>query len=489
MTQPVVAGRNQPAATETDSGSEWNASGPSDGDTPHTAFRRDDGPQEVRGEWHYLQWDVLQHFLRRKATNGIRFLARGEHRRLDSVLPDFESLLGQTLVSPPASTPAVSLRHKMPEVWLGLLEPALCDLDSMFTEHPRTLSHFSRYNELSTPWEKTLFATTGFYREHLTHSVWVYLLGQYLLSEYFKVDDPGDRFGRLVRDKVDTVWCVTALCHDLGFSLEAAGPAHAHFNDILRLLRTPPQFLEAPGRDNLWFGVTAIQSVLLDQVLYLASHEYGRAAAPKCGQNRKTFARLSRLLRLSDWRPPENVEEARRWSFSRHGFAGAYVVYRLAVLKRMLVAKPCPTGAFWSDVLYAIALHSRAEPVDYPMLDLSYLLAVVDELAECREFKARGEGPSVDNYWRIGCRQSGKAWQLLFEPGTDAKLAQPAQAKRSEFASRRRKDMKAILHRHFPGSVCVCTGKEKDSILVEIYPFRHRRRRSGVVERPFRKTQ
>jgi len=158
------------------------------------------------------------------------------------------------------------------ELWEILAKYALRDIE------PTSKGNSTLYNFLSaaTEFEDVLYGLEPFYRDHTLHSLWVYLIGEYILRE--KLKDTGIReklewylFNDIKEDEAkysypdvlvkysdikatiitkavtryrDAIWCIMALCHDLGYSLEKLSTlndkvtAVLEFFDISDLERT-----------------------------------------------------------------------------------------------------------------------------------------------------------------------------------------------------------------------------------------------------------
>lgn len=109
-----------------------------------------------------------------------------------------------------------------------------------------------RFLQAATEFEDVLYGLETYYRDHTLHSLWVYLIGEYILREKLKGTDirkklewylynnisededkisipkvlvsysrvKADILTKVVTRYTDAIWCIMALCHDLGYSLE-----------------------------------------------------------------------------------------------------------------------------------------------------------------------------------------------------------------------------------------------------------------------------
>ena len=148
------------------------------------------------------------------------------------------------------------------ELWEILAKYALRDIE------PTSKGNSKLYNFLSaaTAFEDILYGLESYYRDHTLHSLWVYLIGEYILRE--KLKDTGIReklewylFNDIKEDEAkcsypgvlvkysdikaniitkvvtryrDAIWCIMALCHDLGYSLEKLSTLNDKVTAVLK---------------------------------------------------------------------------------------------------------------------------------------------------------------------------------------------------------------------------------------------------------------
>ncbi len=160
------------------------------------------------------------------------------------------------------------VHKKGQRLWQELMSAALRDID----RHPKGNSELFNYVDAATKFEDMLYGFESYYRDHTLHSLWVYLIGVLLIGEggqfshknmnsgkskgkskskankkYCDADNlnwylcndiellkkryqypeilvewskfRNDCFHAQVQKHRDAIWCIMALCHDLGYSL------------------------------------------------------------------------------------------------------------------------------------------------------------------------------------------------------------------------------------------------------------------------------
>ena len=138
------------------------------------------------------------------------------------------------------------------KLWKALFEAAMTDINPDKSGYDKLFQYFDAYVEF----EELIFASDSFYRDHTLHCIWVYFLGEYLkrreefddlfidmeatpntvhaLSELFKYgkffDSAYSKDLEKFKDiesmlqsqfaKDESVRCISALTHDLGYPLK-----------------------------------------------------------------------------------------------------------------------------------------------------------------------------------------------------------------------------------------------------------------------------
>lgn len=131
-------------------------------------------------------------------------------------------------------------------LWKALFTSSMSYIDSDMRGYDELFSYFDEY----VNFEELIFASDSFYRDHTLHCLWVYFLGEYLtknekFGELFnKVNLQAHTVANLISaienssisDSLkelidfghavdalkykDSIWCVTALTHDLGYPIK-----------------------------------------------------------------------------------------------------------------------------------------------------------------------------------------------------------------------------------------------------------------------------
>ena len=148
-------------------------------------------------------------------------------------------------------------------LWQKLTSCALNSIDP----NSKGNSKLFKYLKEATKFEDLLYGLEDYYRDHTLHSLWVYLIGDNLLSgklseiyekpnwylfndlkkEESIYDDNLIRFSNMTKEMVchevnkhkDAIWCIIALCHDLGYSLAKLDKLNERVQKVLEFLDVP----------------------------------------------------------------------------------------------------------------------------------------------------------------------------------------------------------------------------------------------------------
>jgi hypothetical protein len=120
----------------------------------------------------------------------------------------------------------------------------------------RGIGALQEYYEKSADFEEVLFGIDPTYRDHTLHVLWVYLLGDYILTKqpvYTGVrmdwdivirdptDDAAANFKRDLEKELnegyrDAVFCIIVLCHDLAYPFERAERVNRRVEELSHFL-------------------------------------------------------------------------------------------------------------------------------------------------------------------------------------------------------------------------------------------------------------
>ncbi|HEY5471179.1 MAG TPA: hypothetical protein VIK07_11705, partial [Bacteroidales bacterium] len=181
--------------------------------------------------------------------------------------------------------------HKIgSELWNKLCSLSLNHIEPTSKGNSKLLN----FLEEATKFEDLLYGLESYYRDHTLHSLWVYLIGEYLMrgalrnlqgdnfnwyiyndisSEKEKYDYPAAyvdfskieferKFIRKVNEKKDAIWCIIALCHDLGYSLEKLDKLNDKVEKVLR-------YFTISNKENVGYSFDVEHQYLVAQFLEL----------------------------------------------------------------------------------------------------------------------------------------------------------------------------------------------------------------------------
>ena len=173
-------------------------------------------------------------------------------------------------------------------LWHDLASYALNDID----ENSKGNSQLFAFLKAATEFEDLLYGLEPYYRDHTLHSLWVYLIGEYILREltpenrrgmnwylYNDIDhdqkkydypedlvkeaeDQEDKFVGRVEKHKDAIWCIIALCHDLGYSLEKLKNLNEKVQAVLK-------FYDVPDFKRVGYAIDVEHQYILSQFLEL----------------------------------------------------------------------------------------------------------------------------------------------------------------------------------------------------------------------------
>jgi hypothetical protein len=146
------------------------------------------------------------------------------------------------------------------ELWKLLFESAMSYIDPDKRGYDELFKYFDEYVEF----EELIFASDSFYRDHTVHCLWVYFLGVYItktkeydflfknynedieivkvLREVFheigikeKVKEFDYAIGEFVKTEKyeDSIYCISALTHDLGYPIKKIGKINKSISKVL----------------------------------------------------------------------------------------------------------------------------------------------------------------------------------------------------------------------------------------------------------------
>jgi len=147
-------------------------------------------------------------------------------------------------------------------LWKNLFEAAMSYISPNKKGYDKIFKYFDSYVEF----EELIFASDSFYRDHTLHCLWVYFLGEYLyrkpeFSELYRLEREVIESHKLMEklsesfnvveginarvlknvlkgeeeseDLKDSVRCIAALTHDLGYPLKKIEKINKSINKVL----------------------------------------------------------------------------------------------------------------------------------------------------------------------------------------------------------------------------------------------------------------
>ena len=285
-------------------------------------------------------------------------------------------------------------------VWQKLLSCALSSIDS----GSKGSSKLFKFLDSAIRFEDLLYGLEDYYRDHTLHSLWVYLIGESILRDmlpevrdelnwYFyndierdsavevaKVRISAKSHERLIRKDIDeqrdAIWCLTALCHDLGYSLSRLDALNEKAKDVLT-------FFSIRQFEQIGYALHIEHQYATSQFLELMAADVRIVPTgdkndfiTKFYRDDQTYWRLCRALERRE-----------------HGILSAYLIYKL--LDVFADSWLRGTGEEWGledpeivdniirgDILFAIAQHSFECAHVRQMGGLAELLILADEVEE-----------------------------------------------------------------------------------------------------------
>ena len=179
------------------------------------------------------------------------------------------------------------------DLWHKLASYALNSID----QNSKGNSRLFEYLDDATKFEDVLYGLDDYYRDHTLHSLWVYILGEYLLrndlskihnkklnwylfndikrdcEEYEYPDDlvtvseiKKEELCAGVNEHKNAIWCIIALCHDLGYSLAKLKLLNEKVQNVLK-------YFDVPNFERVGYRLDIEHQYLIEQFLELMAME------------------------------------------------------------------------------------------------------------------------------------------------------------------------------------------------------------------------
>ncbi len=288
------------------------------------------------------------------------------------------------------------------ELWQELASGALNDIDPDSKGNSRLFD----FLESASRFEDLLYGSETHYRDHTLHSLWVYLIGEYILRDclphvynnlnwylFNNIKENASQYmgkGHLLSDakekekelrkRVDehknATWCVMALCHDLAYSLEKLDSLNERVRKVL-------SFFDLPDFRHLGYSLDIehqylvsqfLESMAMDVIIVPDGDE--KKVLIKCFRDDSTYWQLCRALEKK-----------------QHGILSAYLIYKVVGLfAETWVRGPAEQWGLQDDeatdniirgdILFAIAQHQFDFSYLHELRSLADILVLSDELEE-----------------------------------------------------------------------------------------------------------
>lgn len=303
------------------------------------------------------------------------------------------------------------------ELWKNLASCALKDID------PESKGNSKLFNFLksATEFEELLYGLEPYYRDHTLHSLWVYFIGEHLqrdhLSDIYqnpewylfndierdgvkykyppellkKSKDMKKGFCEKVNENKDAIWCLMALCHDLGYSLSKLSNLNDRVKDVLR-------YFDIPEFQRIGYSLDIEQQYNVSQFLELMAMEVriepSENYRDKSENDGGKPVEWEEKVLIKGYR-----ENSTYWRLCRaleqkkHGILSAYLVYKiLSIFADSWVRDPAERWGFDEDevkdniirgnILFGIAQHDFDFAYLNELGSLADILMLADELEE-----------------------------------------------------------------------------------------------------------
>jgi len=284
------------------------------------------------------------------------------------------------------------------DLWKILMSACLKYIDP----NAKGNSQLYDYIKNATEFEDLLYGLEDFYRDHTLHSLWVYFIGEYIMREklhkyqdnlnWYVFNDIKDEKDKLfsdaeekvskihekVSEKRDAIWCVIALCHDLGYSISKLTELNKKVKGVL-------EFFDLDNVSLIGYVLKIEHQYNISQFLELiaidvrvVADKHEKETQIKCFRDDSTYWRLCRALEKQ-----------------RHGILSAYLIYKLLGIfadswvsgtSEELDVEEAYDNVLRGDILFAIAQHDFDFAYLNSLGSLADILIISDELEEFSRF-------------------------------------------------------------------------------------------------------
>ena len=252
---------------------------------------------------------VMQFYLERIKKDEILFL-QGKDSLKEDIANALEKLCKESKMNNKIQLATV--------LWKKLFEASMSYISSNKKGYDKIFKYFDSYVEF----EELIFASDSFYRDHTLHCLWVYFLGEYLynkpeFSELYRTEretKEGYKLLAKIPSKLeiiegkdaralkavlkmaeesvslsDSMRCLAALTHDLGYPLKKIEKINKSMNKVL-------PFFAINNFDNFSFEYENIQQEFVNQFIDFISRQSIVNIAPREDLSEEAQEVLKRIL-------------------------------------------------------------------------------------------------------------------------------------------------------------------------------------------------
>ncbi len=370
--------------------------------------------------------DLLNEYKQWAAEGKIKFLRANSKKEVVSIIDNLIPIM-EVEKSNPNQFKWYEAHKYGTELWQELAKAALNNIDPASKGNSTLIGFLSS----ATKFEELLYGLEFHYRDHTLHSLWVYLTGEYVLrnklSDIHKhlnwylfndIKQDGDRYAypkplikysekkksqliKEVKKKQDAIWCIMALCHDLGYSLAKLRELNERVKDVLI-------YFELPDFKHIGYSLDIEHQYLVSQFLELMamdirivpSENYKELVDLKKKLDKLELDRLEFDKKLEEhtlikcyrddgtyWRLCQALEK------KQHGILSSYLIYKiLSIFADASVRGPAEEWGLEDEeaveniirghILFSIAQHQFDFAYLNEFSSLADVLILADELEE-----------------------------------------------------------------------------------------------------------
>lgn len=234
-----------------------------------------------------------------------------------------------------------------------------------------------KYFDEFCDFEKILYGSSEYYRDHLSHLFKIFLLGEYLLLQEGKIgfdklivgDEKLPISKKISIEEKEAMWCLSALTHDLGYPLEK----------VYNISESSRNMLKSFDMETISFNISQKGENLNELIIKFISS----ALVKKTNSSKGFFVHIQ---------PKFLWKLTRAWEQFDHGVSSALLIFKKLVyflesdycfdtLKPMN-SDDAKQFLIRNQILKAIAVHHCNYVYHLSLLDFSFFLRIIDEMQE-----------------------------------------------------------------------------------------------------------